>query len=292
MCANQLRLRYAFIPPRLSYQLTEAGFGGFTGRHNLLSRKQPDASLQVKGDDFPSVVCESGWAEKMDDLQRDAELWLLHTDGQTGVVLVLAFTESFGDDDDTALTAGVPDPPSAVVEPDTNQEASQATSDSSETSDSPTEESLLLSCITDATTPRALAADLLDLHRRHQLSKPLLGRIHATMHVFRANDSLTAIEESYTAVLLPAPADMQHQAFTLTMFDLLGDLAEDEGIDPDEEVVFPLDALREVVREQIPKMERMRSADRAASVLKGLGLWQKVETFAQYKRSRKRRRIL
>lgn len=230
----------------------------------------------------------------MDDLRRDAELWLLHTDGQTAVVLVLAFTESFGDDGDTALTAGVPDPPAAVVEPDTNQEASQATSDpeSSETSDSPTEESLLLSRITDATTPRALAADLLDLHRRHQLSKPLLGRIHATMHVFHANDSLTAIEESYTAVLLPAPADMQQQAFTLTMFDLLGDLAEDEGIDPDEEVVFPLDALREVVREQIPKMERMTSADRAASVLKGLGLWQEVETFAQYKRSRKRRRIL
>lgn len=229
----------------------------------------------------------------MDDLQRDAKLWLLHTDGQTVVVLVLAFTEVFGDDDQTDHTAAVPADDTAE-ETDTNQEASQETTDpaTSQASDSSTEEALLLSRITDATTPRALAADLLDLHRRHQLSKPLLGRMHATVHVFRANEALTAIEESYTAVLLPAPADAQQQAFTLTMYDLLGELAEDEGIGPDEEIMFPLEALREVVREQIPKMERMRAVDRAANVLKGLGLWQEVETFAQYKRSRKRRRMV
>lgn len=279
----------------MRYRLTDPEFGGFTGRHNLLSRKQPDASIQVKGDDFPSVVCESGWAEKMNDLQRDAKLWLLHTDGQTVVVLVLAFTEVFGDVDEPDLTAVVPDAADdAADEPDANEEAPQTNTDpeSSQASEIPTEEVLLLSSITNATTPRALAADLLDLHRRRQLSKPPLGRMHATVHVFRANDSLTAIVESYTAVLLPAPADAQQQAFTLTMFDLLGELAEDEGIDPNEQVVFPLDALREVLREQIPKMERMRSVDRAANVLKGLGLWQEVETFAQYKRSRKRRRIV
>lgn len=235
----------------------------------------------------------------MDDLQRDAKLWLLHTEGQTLVVIVLAFTEVFGNDDETDLPTGVPDQADDAAaddddEPETNQEASQATADreSSQASDSPTEETLLLAHITEATTPRALAADLLDLHRRHQLSKPLLGRMHATVHVFRANESVTAIEESYTAVLLPTPAEAHQQAFTLTMFDLVGELAEDEGIDPDEEVVFPLDGLREVLREQIPKMERMRSVDRAANVLKGLGLWQEVETFAQYKRSRKRRRIV
>lgn len=36
---------------------------GFTGKQNALSRKQPDASIQVDGHDFPTVVCESGWAE-------------------------------------------------------------------------------------------------------------------------------------------------------------------------------------------------------------------------------------
>lgn len=268
MRANELRFRYGFIPARLRCQLTGTGFGGFTGKHNVLSRKQPDASLQVKGDDFPSVVCESGWAEKMDDLQRDAKLWLLHTDGQTVVVLVLAFTEVFGDNDETDRTAIVPDQADAIVEPDTNQAASQPTTDpeSSQASDSPTEETLLLSRITPTTTPRELAADLLDLHRRHELSMPLLGRINATVHVFRANESLTAIEESYTAVLLPVPADAHQQAFILTMYDLLGELADDEGIDPDEEVVFPLDGLREVLREQIPKMETMRSVDRGERV--------------------------
>lgn len=262
----------------------------------MMTRKLPDASIQINGYDFPSVVCESGWSEKMEDLKSDAKLWLLQTEGQTVAVIVVAFNEEvFRDIDETDLVAGVTE--DAAEGPDTaDQEASQATTDpeSSQDPDTPNEETLLLSRITNGNNPRALAAALLDLHRRQQLAKPLLGRIDATVHVFRANQSLTDIEESYTAVLLPAPApaDAQQQEFTLTMYDLLGELAEEEGIDDDEEVSFPLDILREIVRQQIPKMEVVRSLERAANVLKGLGMWQEMETYAQYKRNRKKRRIV
>jgi len=39
------------------------------------------------------VVCETGWSEKHDALMDDARLWLLYTNGQTRLVIVVAFTE-------------------------------------------------------------------------------------------------------------------------------------------------------------------------------------------------------
>lgn len=50
--------------------------------------KVPDAYLLIIGDDYPSVVCETGWLEKMADLRDDAELWLLGSSGQTKVVVL------------------------------------------------------------------------------------------------------------------------------------------------------------------------------------------------------------
>lgn len=270
-----------------------------------MSRKQPDASIQVDGYDFPTVVCESGWAEKMDDLKRDASLWLLHTDGQTAVVLVLAFTEVVSDrqpiGDMTNISAtsesdpGPTDDGSNESNVETTSQTTTIDPDSSSQTPSeqynPTEEDLLLASIDDRTTPRNLAAGFLDLHHRAELAKPLMGRVDATVHVFRANATNSAIEESYSAVLLPAPADAQTQSFSLMMEDLLGELAEEEDIDPGELVHFPLDALRGVVQKQIPKMERMRAMDRAAVELKKLGMWHEGDTFAQSKRSRKKRRM-
>lgn len=310
-----------------------AGFGGFTGTQNALSRKQPDASLQIDGYDFPTVVCEAGCAEKMDDLMRDAALWLLHTDGQTSVVLVLAFSEVIGEPQlvneatnsedvsepqpvhDATILVAVPEanldtaganPDPAAHDPDapngesTDHGTSQAptihpapssSESSSDDSDIPTEEELLLASVNRTTKPRTLASCFLALHRRGQLAKPLMGRVDATVHVFRPNATHSGIEQTYTAVLLPAPADAEQQVFTLTMADLLGELAEEEGIADGESVEFPLDMLRSVVAKQIPKMESMRAMDRAAGLLKSLGLWEEGETFAQSKRSRKKRRM-
>lgn len=92
-------------------------------------------------------------------------------------------------------------------------------------------------------------------------------------------------------MILPAPADAETQKFSLTMEDLLGEFAEEEGIDDGELVDFPLDALRSVVLKQIPNMASMRAMDRAAVVLKKLGMWREGDTFAQSKRGRKKRRM-
>ena len=47
------------------------------------------------GADLPTVVCETLWSEKHAPLMDDAKLWCLDTDGQTGLVIIVAFTESF-----------------------------------------------------------------------------------------------------------------------------------------------------------------------------------------------------
>lgn len=148
-----------------------------------------------------------------------------------------------------------------------------------------------MASIDDATKPRTLAASFLDLHHRGQLAELLIGRVEATVHVFCAHATDSAIEETYSAVVLPAPADAETQKFSLTMEDLLGEFAEGEGIDDGELVDFPLDAFRSVVLKQISKMESIRAMDRAAVVLKKLGMWREGDTVAQSKRARKRRRM-
>lgn len=49
-----------------------------------------------------------------------------------------------------------------------------------------------------------LAPRLLELHRRNGLAEPLLGTIHATMHVYRV-DTEKNLYEDFTTVVLPAP---------------------------------------------------------------------------------------
>jgi len=43
---------------------------------------------------FPAITCESGFSESWDNLMDDARLWLLGTEGQTKIVVVLSFMES------------------------------------------------------------------------------------------------------------------------------------------------------------------------------------------------------
>lgn len=300
-------------------------YGGFTGDWNTESVKQPDAYVHVKGYDFPTVVVESGFAEKMDDLKSDARLWLLHTGGQTSVVVVVAFVEvryipavqgdeteqppeevqSPSHSGERAVTVLISqesterDTSDETADPQSDEPVGSTTPDSSvlssvpslhESEDfEPTEESILLAGITQHTNHRKLASDLLDLHLRGRLSNPLLGRIEATVHIFRRNHAQLDIEQTYTAVLLPAPQDSATQSFTLTMGDILASKAGEEGIDPTEVVTFPLDELRDVVAEQIPKMEKLRSMARARAEMKRVDVWEEKETFAQFKRGRKRK---
>ena len=43
--------------------------------------------------DFPTVTVETGWSENHAELEDDARLWLLYTQGQTRLVIVVEFTE-------------------------------------------------------------------------------------------------------------------------------------------------------------------------------------------------------
>lgn len=300
-------------------------YGGFTGDWNTESVKQPDAYVHVKGYDFPTVVVESGFAEKMDDLTSDARLWLMHTGGQTSVVVVVAFVEvrdilviegeqneqpheearspgESGEQSDTvliSLESTERDTSDETTDLESGEPVGSTTPESSVLSSvpsldeledlEPTEESILLARINQHTNHRKLASDLLGLHLRSRLSNPLLGRIKATVHIFRRNAAQLDIEQTYNAVLLPAPQDSATQSFTLTMDDLLASAAVEEGIDPTELVTFPLSELRDVVAEQIPKMEKLRSMARARAEMKRVDVWEEKETFAQFKRGRKRK---
>lgn len=54
-------------------------------------------------------------------------------------------------------------------------------------------------------------------------------------------------DEIYTAVFLPATVDGDELVLTLTVPDLLGELAEEEGIAVGQKVVFHFKKLRRVV---------------------------------------------
>ena len=50
--------------------------------------------MKLLGASFLTVVYKAGWNEKHTALMDDAHLWLLHTEGQTCVVIVVSFIES------------------------------------------------------------------------------------------------------------------------------------------------------------------------------------------------------
>lgn len=65
-------------------------FSGFLSEYGLNSEKIPGAFVRVVGIMHLSVVVETGWAEKMAGLKKDAKIWLCGTKGATRVV---CFTE-------------------------------------------------------------------------------------------------------------------------------------------------------------------------------------------------------
>lgn len=57
------------------------------------TQKVPDAYFRVIGEDLPAVVSETGWSETIDKVREDAKLWLLGSNGQTRVLVVVNFQE-------------------------------------------------------------------------------------------------------------------------------------------------------------------------------------------------------
>lgn len=180
-------------------------------------------------------------------------MWLLGTDHQTKVVIIVEFAEV----KTTVEVASQSDP-----EPDTDTEAA------------------LLASLDVTTTMKSVAKSLLSLHNDNKISTPLLGTIHASMHVYRLDPATDMPTECFTAVVLPVPGDPE-PSFALTMEDIFGTAERvPEGVAPDHEIIFGLDELREVISVQVPKMEWNRAVARAKKVLEEKGLFEEKDTFA------------
>lgn len=153
-------------------------FTGFKGDYAFASQKLPDAYVRVsKHTEFPTVVAEAGWSEDLPQLIEDAKLWVEGSGFLTRVVLLTSFTEIRGDND-------------APLNSDSETEAE------------------LMECVDQGMTEMVLAPRLLSLHRRHGLAEPLLGTIHATVHVYRL-DNENKLYEDFTTVVLPAPPRLE-----------------------------------------------------------------------------------
>ncbi|KAG0126291.1 hypothetical protein HOY82DRAFT_615489 [Tuber indicum] len=125
-------------------------FSGFIGDGFGTSRKLSDAYIQLPEGRFPTVICEAGWAESLEDLMQDARLWLLHTDGETRIVIVISFMEK-------NLRTAV-----AFESLDPSCESTVDTADSKQTQ------------------------QLFDLNQQSKLQHPLLRKILATLHIYKA----------------------------------------------------------------------------------------------------------
>ena len=187
------------------------------------------------GAEFPTVVCEAGWSEMHEELREGARLWLLHTGGQTKVVIVLSFSENSAESPMQAANGQSKDKEQTVVEG-----------------------------INESTNLNDLAKKLIELNRQRKLGQPLVGSLEATLYVYRAAEDSSDIIESFSATVLPPPlADAEvPREFGLTMEDLLGD-AVPKDQDPGDLIMFSLEGLQEFVLISIPRTERIRAIGRA-----------------------------
>ena len=213
----------------------------------------------LPGAEFPVVVCEAGWAETHKELMDDARLWLLHTGGQTRIVIVVSFTES-----------STKNPLEAVAE------------------ESEGEEQTLVDSIDGSTDLNDLTRKLIDLNRRAKLKQSLVGDLEATLYVYRASEDGKDIVESFKATVLPPPSvdEGGPKGFGVTMEELLGDSVP-EGHDPADVMMFHLEGLEKFVTRSVPGTEKRRANRRAKELMVVAGVWEEKETYSQYKRRRR-----
>jgi len=267
--------------------------------------------------DFPTIVCEAGWSEDHLALMDDVRLWLLHTGGQTRLVIVISFTESYkkstsevennrsrvGDDEpgveDGGLGVGQEEycglgvgqeegaengEPEVEGEPEVH---GGELGDGAHNRISISEEQMVIDSIDETTGFHDLIAKLLDLNRRGKLKKPLVGDLQGKVQVYKTSQDNKDITESFAATLLPRPTSEENgpKEFGIALEDLFGGSVP-KGHKPDDEIMFNLEDLAEFVARSMRQTEKHRGSDRAIKLLKGAGVWEERETWAQGKRRR------
>jgi len=295
---------------------------------------------------------------------QDARLWLLHTNGETKIVIVLSFTEVNSKKDAASATSHqeltIPttasndeaNPPrlqttgndeanplqttgnqevtvptitgyKATVHPMGGDQSErnlvpQTTLDESERNLAPRtagdhsetnlvppttpdesasnlappttgdhSETNLIESIDEETDLHDLAEQLLILNEHGKLRQPLLGNVHARLHIFKASDAGDDIVQSFSANLLPPEPEgsTAPTEFEITLLDMLGNQVPKKH-DPADKITFVLEDLKEVIESSIPRTARLRATHRAIKLLKeNVGL-DEAPTFAQRKRQR------
>ena len=169
--------------------------------------------------DFPAVILEVGWNESFEALKDDARLWLLHTNGETRVVILVAFIESNGGsspevgNNGSEVEKAIPDVGEGKSVMGVADDAVQGSGEKYAEERMPlSEEQMVVESIDETTGYHALAARLLDLNRKHKLKEPLIGNLRATVHVYKACEDGKDITESFIATLLPPPEGDSEEA--------------------------------------------------------------------------------
>ena len=261
-------------------------FKEFTGDWAGSSQKLPDAYVKPLNKKFPTIVCEAGFAESLEDLKADAKLWLLHTGGQTRIVFVLCVIETKPKTRKPALdlNQGTED----------NDDQTDDTADAAETTlttqESADDEQILLNSIDESTEVNDLTEQLFFLNQQGKLTQPLLGSLEATFYVYRAVKGGQDIEASFVATMLPPPPTAHKDKsnpteFKITMQDIL-DNSLPRDTKPTEEIAFSLAVLQEYIETSIPATERLRATTRAENLLEALRGSNDEPTFSKRKRQR------
>lgn len=172
----------------------------------------------------------------------------------------------------------------------------------------------LIRAVDEGMSGAVLAPRMLVLLRRHGLAEPLLGTVHATMHVYCVDNENNPYED-FTTVVLPSPraseadraaedlmpdSDTDSSAssvspasepdFYLTLQDLFGTFPAPRKMDPSFRVSFSMREFRKVNAEQVPAMEQCRAVMRAVKVLKNKDMGDDRETFAMMKSKKRKER--
>ncbi|KAG0137907.1 hypothetical protein HOY82DRAFT_535235 [Tuber indicum] len=215
---------------------------------------------ELPGTDFPTVVCEAGWSERFEALLDDAQLWLLHTSGQTRAVILVSFTESYAGsspglgNNELKIEKDIPEMgEGTTVMGVENDELGGGGEKDAEEPVALSEEQMVVESIDDTNGYHTLAPRLLDLNHQGKLKEPLVDTLGATAHVYKACEDGEEIKESFMATLLPPPeGDLEppegnlekeeRSGFGVELVDLLGDNVP-MGHDPKNKVMFSLKKL-------------------------------------------------
>ncbi|KAG0132934.1 hypothetical protein HOY82DRAFT_538486 [Tuber indicum] len=227
-------------------------FTGFKGDWTGSSEKQPDMFVKPIRSEFPTIVCEAGWSEKLEDLMADAYLWLLHTEGITKLVINVADT-----DDSKPLDPALSVVPSVLDRVRTMEDENVS------------------------------SLDGLGGLRQSLTIWRGVGDLKVTIHLYQECENWADIRETVSATIIPAPSLESEvpKEFKITFTDIFRDYIP-VGVEPTNNIIFSLAELRKFVTRSLQDTEQVRATHRVKQLLKEAGEWEETDTFTQHERRR------